>query len=61
MRSQECFCVLQEFVEMLQTATSGPGGSLALVAAPLDDFALPPAFSPQHLAVQYSTLSAALL
>ncbi len=46
---------------MLQSATSGPDGSLRLVTAPLGDFALPADFSPQHLAVQYSTLCAALL
>ncbi len=48
-------------MEFLVAATSGPGGSLQMVAAPIDDFALPAAFSPQHLAVQYSTLTAALL
>lgn len=52
---------LKEFVEFLQTATAGPGGRLQVVAAPLDDFSLSAAFSLQHLAVQYSTLTAALL
>ncbi len=45
-------------MELLQTATADLGGSLQLVAAPLEDYALPAgAFSLQHVAVQYSMFS----
>ena len=52
---------MQEFVELLQEWTSGPEGTLQVVAALLDDYELPSTYSHQHLAVQYCTLSAALL
>ena len=52
---------VQEFVELLQEWTSGPEGALQVVAAPLHDYELPPRYSHQHLAVQYCTLSTALL
>jgi hypothetical protein len=51
----------QEFVELLQAATAGLGGSLQVVTAPLDEYQLPPAFSLQHAAVQYSTLTSLLI
>ncbi len=53
--------MLQDFVELLQSATSGPAGSLQVVEASLEAFSLPEAYSLQHLTVQYSALSAALL
>ena len=48
-------------MELLQEWTSGPEGALQVVAAPLGDYELPPQYSHQHLAVQYCTLTTALL
>lgn len=42
----------QEFATVLQEAAASAGGSLEPVEAPLADFALPPRFCHQHLAVQ---------
>lgn len=54
--SAECTPLLQEFATVLQEAAASAGGSLEAVEAPLADFALPPRFCHQHLAVQTTHL-----
>jgi hypothetical protein len=51
----------QEFVELLQSWTSGPEGALQLVQVRLKEWQLPGSYSPRHAAVQYCSLAAALL
>lgn len=51
---------VQELATVLQEAASAAGGTLEAVDAPLADFALPPRFSRQHLAVQYTQVSRVL-
>lgn len=52
---------MQEFVELLQSWTSGLVGSLQVVQVRLKEWQLPSSYSQQHLAVQYCSLAAALL
>ena len=46
---------------MLQEAAAAAGGRLEAVNAPLADFGLPPQFTHQHLAVQYTEMVTRLL
>lgn len=46
---------------MLQQASATATGRLELVDAPLQEWSLPPKFSHQHLAVQYTVMVSRLL
>jgi hypothetical protein len=52
---------VQEFAIMLQEAAAAAGGRLEAVNAPLADYGLPPQFTHQHLAVQYTEMVTRLL
>jgi hypothetical protein len=56
-----CNVYVQEFVELLQQATSSKQGRLEPLEAPFADYGLPSRFSQQHTAVQFVTLTSALI